>query len=230
MKHAICFISIILGFICQPALSQIHFKTLTHAYNDDTGEKIGVQFISADITQGQGTMTIEDTEMKAVITNTVSDSSYGITGYALNLSTSNGKKVWATVSKYNDGRFTVLIHFAEGDVRYDIDRPPLTLNDYAKTQSHKVTYDESFTPTLHLTFKNLSDKVITSIEVVISYNEGLDPYEWRYPERSYVVRSRIRPGEYGTVVVTTPGAIDGRKPGSFYISRLRFEDGSICDR
>lgn len=219
---------LLLLLISQPSFSQIHFNTLTRAY-DKSGNKIGVHFISADITHGKGVLSIEGKEMKASITDSTKNVSYGIIGYAL-LLTTNSKKVNAAISKYNDGRYTVVINFADGEVRYDIDRPPLRLEDFAKTQSSKVTYDESFTPTLHLTFKNVSDKVITSVEVCVLFNKGLDAWDYRYPTRSYVIQRRINPGQYGTILVTSPQKIDGREPGQFYINKIRFDDGSICDR
>lgn len=104
------------------------------------------------------------------------------------------------------------------------------LEDFTKTQSSKVTYDELFEPTLHLTFKNVSNKVITTVEVIIYYDKGLDPYEWRYPTRSKTIQIRIGPNEYGTVKVSTPKEVEGRKPGHYLINKIRFEDGSICDR
>lgn len=104
------------------------------------------------------------------------------------------------------------------------------IEDYVKTQSFKVTYDESFEPTLHLSFKNVSNKVITTVEVKIYYNKGLDKYEWRYPTRSSIIQTKIKPNEYGTINVSMPKEVDGKKPGSFSIEKLRYEDGSICDR
>ena len=99
-----------------------------------------------------------------------------------------------------------------------------------KTQSFKVTYDESFEPTLHLTFKNVSNKVITTVEVMIHYKKGLDPYEWRYPTRSSIIQIRIMPNEYGTINVSMPKEVGGKEPGSFSIEKIRYEDGSICNK
>ena len=229
MKHLRVVILLVFGLFSQQAFSQIHFDTLTRAY-DESGEKIGVHFISANISQGVGILTVEDTKMQATVVNTTRNETYGITGYALSLAAPKGKKVDAAIRKYDDGRYTVVINFADGEVRYDIDRPPVKLEDFTKTQTHKVTYDESFIPTLILSFKNVSDKVITSVEIAVSYDKGLDRWDWRYPTRSYVVQSRIKPGETNTIKLTVPKEIEGRKPGHFSINRIRFEDGSICDR
>ena len=101
-----------------------------------------------------------------------------------------------------------------------------SLDDFSATISHTVTYDESFQPTLNLTLKNVSDKVITTIEIVINY-KTIDT-EWDAPYVRKTVQVRIDPGKESTAHIRTSAEIRGHKPSGFYLSRIRFEDGSIC--
>ena len=40
------------------------------------------------------------------------------------------------------------------------------MSEFVKNTSYKITYDDFFTPTLHMTVKNISSKAITSIEII----------------------------------------------------------------
>ena len=103
-----------------------------------------------------------------------------------------------------------------------------TLKDFAKTGSYSVTYDEAFQPTLHLSFKNVSNKIITTIEVFIDYSR--DAYEWNAPTDKKIVQVRVNPGEQATVHLNILAEKNGRKPSGYGISKVRYVDGSICDR
>ena len=103
-----------------------------------------------------------------------------------------------------------------------------TMKDLNDALSHRITYDEAFNPTLNLTVKNVFSRVITTIEVVVLY-EG-DPYDWMNAPEIRTAQIRLLPGGKGTAHIQVPAEKDLRKPKSFYISKVRFEDGTICDK
>lgn len=102
-----------------------------------------------------------------------------------------------------------------------------TLTEFNKSSSYKITYDDYFTPTVHVTVNNISSKTITSIEVTVSYTTN--PREWSAPTHSEIVRVYVTPGEAKTVSFQVPDKIRSRTPGRAGITRIRFSDGSICD-
>lgn len=53
-----------------------------------------------------------------------------------------------------------------------------TLMDFKQNLTHKVTYDDYFNPTLHLTLTNVSNKTITSVEVSVDYTDNTYSYDW----------------------------------------------------
>lgn len=101
------------------------------------------------------------------------------------------------------------------------------LSEFLKNTSYNITYDDFFTPTLHVTVKNISSKTITSIEVIVFYSTN--PREWSAPTHSEIVRVYIAPGESRTVSLEIPDKIRSRTPGTAGLTRIRFSDGSICD-
>lgn len=67
-----------------------------------------------------------------------------------------------------------------------------TMEEMNKSHTHTVTYDEDFNPTLNLTVKNVFSKVITTLVVIVDYN---DPYTWVIAPESRTVQTTLRPGE-----------------------------------
>lgn len=102
-----------------------------------------------------------------------------------------------------------------------------SMEDMNKSHTHTVTYDEDFNPTLNLTVKNVFSKVITTLEVVVDYN---DPYTWAIAPESRTVQAKLRPEEKTTIHIRVPKEKNRKKPRTFYISKVRFEDGSVCDK
>jgi len=103
-----------------------------------------------------------------------------------------------------------------------------SLSEFNQSHTHKVTYDDNFNPTLHLTLKNVSSKTITSVEVSVDYKT--DSYDWtKEPERR-IVHITIKPWQLGTLNISVPKEKYYNKPQSFWISKIRFSDGTICDK
>lgn len=101
------------------------------------------------------------------------------------------------------------------------------MSEFVKNTSYKITYDDFFTPTLHMTVKNISSKTITSIEIIIFYTTN--PREWSAPTHSEIVRVYIAAGESKVVSLEIPDKIRSRTPGIAGLTRIRFSDGSICE-
>lgn len=102
-----------------------------------------------------------------------------------------------------------------------------TLSDYARTTSTSKTYNESFEPTWQVSFKNVSNKVITTVQVHFSY--ARDSYEWDAPTYQSTVQIRVNPGEKATFYVKAPEEIRMHKVRWCIISKVRYADGTICD-
>lgn len=99
------------------------------------------------------------------------------------------------------------------------------LADINKNHTHTITYDENFIPIINLTVKNVFSKEITTIEVTTTYDA--DPYDWTTGPSQTIVQLRIFPGERGTVSIKVPPK-NNKKLKSFWISKVRFSDGTIC--
>lgn len=103
-----------------------------------------------------------------------------------------------------------------------------TLAEFNKARTHRVVYDDNFNPTLILDVNNISKKIITSIEVTVEFGE-YDPYNWSSTAvKKYISSTSISPGYFKEVSFKVHKDINGRKPASFYISGVRFADGTIC--
>lgn len=103
--------------------AQIRFSSNANAY-DNNNKKVGTQYISANITNGSGTMTIGNLRMRAVITNSQRNNQYQMTGYSVTLSTIDGRTVEATVTKHDKGSYNVVVFYADGKIRYDVPACP----------------------------------------------------------------------------------------------------------
>ena len=100
-----------------------------------------------------------------------------------------------------------------------------TLENFNKNLTHTITYDENFITILNLSVKNVSSKEITTIELTTTYDA--DPYDWMTGPDLKVIQIHIMPGEKGTVSIKVPPK-NSKKPKSFWISKVRFSDGTIC--
>ena len=107
------------AFLLPTILSaQVRFSSVASVYNEN-GSKVGSQYISANINNGAGTMTLGNMTLRAEVTNSTRNNTYGITAYSVAL-TSGNKNVYAAISKYDDGAYVIVVYYAEGKMRYEI--------------------------------------------------------------------------------------------------------------
>jgi hypothetical protein len=102
-----------------------------------------------------------------------------------------------------------------------------TLTDFNQNRTHKVTYDDYFNPTLHLTLTNVSNKTITSVEVSVNYTDNT--YDWTKEPERIIKQVTISPRQKTTFQIKVPKEKYYSKPKSFWISKVRFSDATICD-
>ena len=102
-----------------------------------------------------------------------------------------------------------------------------TLTDFNQNRTHKVTYDDYFNPTLHLTLTNVSNKTITSVEVSVNYTDNT--YDWTKEPERIIKQVTISPRQKTTFQIKVPKEKYYSKPKSFWISKVRFSDGTICE-
>ena len=62
-------ICMVIGIVTMSA--QVRFSANANVYKQDNNQKIGEQYIAANINNGVGTMTLGSLTLKAVITNTM---------------------------------------------------------------------------------------------------------------------------------------------------------------
>ena len=101
-----------------------------------------------------------------------------------------------------------------------------TLADINKNHTHTITYDDNFIPILNLTVKNVFSKEITAIELTTTYD--VDSHNWITGPSQTIIQVRIFPGEKGTVSIKVPPK-NHREFKFFWISKVRFSDGTICN-
>lgn len=100
--------------------AQIRFSANADVYNEKNNQKVGTQYIAANIgSNGSGTMTLGSLTLKATITNSHRDNTYQMTAYSVTLYSQGGKTVDAVITKRDKGTFTVLVYYADGTLRYD---------------------------------------------------------------------------------------------------------------
>ena len=121
-RFCVLFLVCLLSLLSQSAQAQIHFSAKAHVA-DEKNRSVGTQFISADINNGIGSMQIGQMKLKAVVTNSQRDSRYSLYAYALSLTSFDGRKVEAVITKYDKGGFTVVVYFGDGKLIYSISSP-----------------------------------------------------------------------------------------------------------
>ncbi len=100
--------------------AQIRFSANANVYNNNTNQKVGTQYIAADInSEGMGTMTLGSIKMSARVTNTQRDNRNRMTAYSVSLSSRNGKSVKVVITKRDKGTYSVVVYYADGTLRYD---------------------------------------------------------------------------------------------------------------
>ncbi len=102
-----------------------------------------------------------------------------------------------------------------------------TLLDFNKARTHRIIYDDDFYPTLVLKLNNISSKVITSVEVTVEFGH----YELStvpYASRKYIRKVIVYPGQSMEFSYDVDKDVNGRKPAGFYISGIRYSDGTVC--
>ncbi len=111
-------ISITIGFASTSA--QVRFSANANVYNDSNNQKVGTQYIAANIgNNGVGTMSIGSLTLKAIITNTKRDNNYNMTAYSVTLYSQSGQTVDAVMTLRDDRTCTVLVYYGDGTLRYD---------------------------------------------------------------------------------------------------------------
>ena len=100
--------------------AQIRFSANADVYNEKNNQKVGTQYIAANIgSNGSGTMTLGSLTLKSTITNSHRDNTYQMTAYSVTLYSQGGKTVDAVITKRDKGTCTVLVYYADGTLRYD---------------------------------------------------------------------------------------------------------------
>ncbi len=103
-----------------------------------------------------------------------------------------------------------------------------TLADYRKTQADvSLTYDSNWNPIGKFSIKNISNKTITNIEIIVYYT-GYDNYDIFQPTSKCYANMNISPNCRGTLTFNINSG--DKKPKSFAITRIRYSDGTVCDR
>lgn len=85
-------------------------------------------------------------------------------------------------------------------------------------------YDENFCPYVYGKIENNSNATVTSVEITMYYR-GLMT-EGGYKSQK-VVKVNVPPGKTMSYSVTFPKDVQGKKPVSFVVNRLRLSDGTI---
>ena len=114
--------------------------------------------------------------------------------------------------------FIALINYADAQ----------SLKDYHTTESDvSLTYDNNWNPICKFSIKNISNKTITAIEIVIFYGAN-NPDDYFAPTEICRTITNIKPNER-KILTFYPNQKD-LKPKSFSLKRIRYSDGSISDR
>lgn len=111
-------VCIVAGVVAMSA--QVRFSANADVYKHSNNQKVGKQYIAADIgTNGSGTMTLGSLTLKAIITNTKRDNNYNMTAYSVTLYSQSGQTVDAVMTLRDDRTCTVLVYYGDGTLRYD---------------------------------------------------------------------------------------------------------------
>lgn len=102
-----------------------------------------------------------------------------------------------------------------------------TITEYNQKaiSNQSLTYDEYWNPIAQFTLKNLSNKTITNVEIVIYYN-GYRSGDIFQPTTTCRTSTTIYPGAYGQLRFTFNCGY--KRPQSFVITRIRYADGTVC--
>ena len=112
------FICMVIGIVAMSA--QIRFSANANVYDQTTNQKIGTQYIAANIeSNGVGTMTLGKLTLKAIITNTERNNKYNMSAYSVTLHSQNGQTVDVVMTIRDKGTCTVLVYYGDGTLRYD---------------------------------------------------------------------------------------------------------------
>ena len=109
----------LLSLLVQNAAAQVRFSANARV-SDEKNRDVGTQFISAEINNGIGTMQIGQMKLKAVLTNSQRDNRYSLSAYSVTLSSLDGRRVEAVITKYDKGGYTVVVYFGDGKLVYSI--------------------------------------------------------------------------------------------------------------
>lgn len=106
-----------------------------------------------------------------------------------------------------------------------------TLKDYEKTkQDIALTYDDNWIPTGNFSIKNISNKYIENVEIIVYYEDGSDQIDRFTPWPVYRAKTHIAPNERKLLSFRMLDHKNlNKKPKSFSLSRIRYADGTICD-
>lgn len=113
-------VAVILVALPQILSAQIKFSGNADVYDTTNNQKIGSQYIYADINNGVGTMRIGSLTMRAYVYETMRDNKVGLTAFALKLYTSDDKELRIAVTKYDRGGYTMVVFYHDGKLRYDL--------------------------------------------------------------------------------------------------------------
>lgn len=100
--------------------AQVRFSANANVYNQNTNQKIGTQYIAANIeNNGVGTVTLGNLTLKAIITNSRRDNVYRMTAYSVTLYSQSGQTVDVVMTIRDKETCTVLVYYGDGTLRYD---------------------------------------------------------------------------------------------------------------
>lgn len=126
-RHLLLLLALL--FVCGAINAQVRFSAYANVYNKQN-QKVGNQFISANISNGSGSMTLGERTMRVIITNSVRNDTYKMSAYSATLSSPDGKTVDVVITKYDKGGYTILVYFGDGELRYDVGPRSSTNNSY----------------------------------------------------------------------------------------------------
>lgn len=121
MRKFIKIIIFVAALVLMPQIlsAQISFSGNASVYNMNN-QKIGQQYIYADMKNGEGIMKIGNLTMKAYVRDIRRDNRVGLTAYALRLYTKDNKELGVAVTKYDKGGYTLVCNFGDGRLRFDL--------------------------------------------------------------------------------------------------------------
>lgn len=115
-------VSLLITLLCcaLTTLAQVRFSSNANVYNNKTGQKIGNQYIAANIgSNGTGTVTLGALTLKAIVTSSKRDNIYKMTAYSVTLYSKNGKTVEAVITKRDKGTYVIVVYYSDGALRYE---------------------------------------------------------------------------------------------------------------